>query len=102
LKDEALPRARDEKIGTIDIIRVSLQTAVRFVANLQLREEAAFPLSAPTGHHQNLESDHLFMKWEKQARDYGEERVAWAQARGRIEPFATLTAVKKGCTDQQR
>ena len=35
------------------------------------------------------------MKWEREAQDYGEERLAHAQAQGKIELFTTVAAVKK-------
>jgi len=95
LKDDALPPARRERMGAVDVIRVPLQTGVRFVASLQLREEATFPESALVGPHISMEPNHPFLKWEKQAREYADEKVADALARGRIEPSATLAAVKK-------
>ncbi len=45
LKDKALPLARSEDMGTIDVIRIHLQVGVHFMANLLLREEVAFPES---------------------------------------------------------
>lgn len=95
LKDKALPLARSEDMGTIDVIRIPLQVGVHFVANLLLREEAAFPESAMAAPHISREADHPFMKWEREAQDYGEEQLARAQARGKIEPFTTVAAVKK-------
>ena len=95
LKDKALPLARSEDIGTIDVIRIPLQVGVHFVANLLLREEGAFPESVMAGLHISREPDHPFMKWERAAQDYGEERLAHAQAQGRIEPFTTVAALKK-------
>ena len=95
LKDKAFPLARSENMGTIDIIRVPLQVGVHFVANLLLREEAAFPESVVAGPHISREADHPFMKWEREAQDYGEERLLRAQARDKIEPFTTVAAVKK-------
>jgi hypothetical protein len=95
LKDKALPLARSEDMGTIDVIRIPLQVGVHFVANLLLREEAAFPESVVAAPHISREADHPFMKWEREAQDYGEERLAHAQAQGKIEPFTTVAAVKK-------
>ena len=95
LKDKAFPLARSENMGTIDIIRVPLQVGVHFVANLLLREEAAFPESVVAGPHISREADHPFMKWEREAQDYGEKRLLRAQARDKIEPFTTVAAVKK-------
>jgi hypothetical protein len=95
LKDKALPLARNEDMGTIDVIRVPLQVGVHFVASLLLREEAAFPGSFVAGPHISREVDHPFMKWEREAQDYAEERLAHVQAQGKIEPFTTVAAVKK-------
>jgi hypothetical protein len=94
LKDKALPLARSEDMGTIDVIRIPLQVGVHFVANLLLREEAAFPESVMAGPYISREPDHPFMKWEREAQDYGEKRLAHAQAQGKIEPFTTVAAVK--------
>jgi len=69
LKDKALPLARSEDMGTIDVIRIPLQVGVHFVANLLLREEAAFPESVVVGPPISREADHPFMKWEKEAQD---------------------------------
>jgi hypothetical protein len=79
----------------IDVIRVSLQLGVHFVANLLLCVESAFPDSVVAGRHISRESDHPFMKWEKEAQDYGEKRLAHAQTQNKIEPFTTIGAVKK-------
>ena len=95
LKDKALPLARSEDMGTIDVIRIPLQVGVHFVANLLLREEAAFPESVVAAPHISREADHPFMKWEREAQDYGEERLVHAQAQGKIEPFTTVAAVEK-------
>ena len=95
LKDKTLPLARSEDMGTIDVIRIPLQVGVHFVANLLLREEAAFPESVVAGPHISREADHPFMKWERRAQDYGEKRLAHAQVQGKIEPFTTVAAVKK-------
>jgi hypothetical protein len=95
LKDNALPLARRENMGSIDVIRVPLQVGVRFVANLLLREEAAFPESAMAGPHISKEPDHPFMKWERGAQDYAEGKLARELAKGEIEPFASAAAVKK-------
>ena len=48
--DQALPLSRPdlETRNDIDAIRVPLATAVQFIVNLQRREEAAFPDSAPS------------------------------------------------------
>ncbi len=70
LKHKALPLTRSEDMGIIDIIRVPLQVGVRFVANLLLREEAAFPESVLGGPHISKELDHPFMKWEREALDW--------------------------------
>lgn len=91
LKDKALPLPRSENMGSIEVTHVPLQIGVRFVATLLLREEAAFPES---GRHFSRETDHPFMKWERKAREYREERLALARARDVIEPFMTVEAVK--------
>lgn len=44
----SLARPDIEKYNDIDAIRVPLATAVHFIVNLQRREEAAFPESAPS------------------------------------------------------
>jgi len=95
LKDKTLPLGRNENMGTIDIVRVPLQVGIQFVASLLQREEAAFPESVMAGPHVSKEPDHPFMKWEREARDYGEEQLARAHAQDKIEPFATVAAVKK-------
>ncbi|RFU35947.1 hypothetical protein B7463_g411, partial [Scytalidium lignicola] len=95
LKDKALPLARNEDIGTIDVIRIPLQIGVRFVANLLLREEAAFPESGMSRLDISREPDHPFMKWEGEAQDYEEKELAHAQVQGKIEPFAAAADVKK-------
>lgn len=95
LKDKALPLARNENMGSIDAIRIPLQVGVHFVAKLLLREEAAFPESVVAGPHISREADHPFMKWEREAQDYGERRLVRAQAQGRIEPFTTVAAVRQ-------
>ena len=95
LKDKALPLARREKMGTIDVIRVPLQVGVRFVAKLLLREEAAFPESAMAGPHISKEPDHPFMVLERQAREEAERVLARELAVGQVEPFASAAAVKK-------
>ena len=50
VRDLALPLARPdiETHSDIDAIRVPLATAVKFIVNLQRREEIAFPESAPS------------------------------------------------------
>ena len=50
IREQALPLARPdlETHNDIDAIRVPLATAVQFIVNLQRREEAAFPDSAPS------------------------------------------------------
>ncbi|TVY38476.1 hypothetical protein LOCC1_G006448 [Lachnellula occidentalis] len=78
LRDKALPLARSEDMGTIDVIRIPLQVGVQFVANLLLREEAAFPESVMAAPHISREADYPFMKWEREAQEYGEERLARA------------------------
>lgn len=95
LKHEALPLARSEDIGTIDIIRVPLLVGVRFVPNLLLREEAAFPESALGGPNISTEPDHPFMTWDREALDYGKEQFARAQVQSKISPFSTVATVKK-------
>ncbi|KAH8592020.1 hypothetical protein B0O99DRAFT_690083 [Bisporella sp. PMI_857] len=94
LKNEALPLARSENLEGIDIIRIPLQVGVRFVANLLLREEAAFPESVVSGSHLSKEADHPNMKWRRDAFEWGEERLASAQERGQIAPFSTAAEVK--------
>ncbi|KAL2064200.1 hypothetical protein VTL71DRAFT_4694 [Oculimacula yallundae] len=95
LKDKALPLARREKLGFIDAIRVPLQTGVRFVADLLLREEAAFPDSNVAGHLMSREADHPVKRWERKAHDYAEEELALAKKEDKIKPFATAEAVRK-------
>ncbi|EPE30150.1 hypothetical protein GLAREA_12873 [Glarea lozoyensis ATCC 20868] len=95
LKDKALPLARSEDMGTIDVIRVPLQVGVHFVAHLLLCEEAALPESVMSALPISREADHPFMKWEREAQEYGEERLARAQAQGKIEPFTTAAAVRE-------
>ncbi|RDL38292.1 Uncharacterized protein BP5553_02632 [Venustampulla echinocandica] len=95
LKDKALPLARSEDMGAIDVIRVPLQVGVHFVANLLLREEAAFPESVMAGPHISREPDHPFMKWEREAQGYRERRLVNAQAEGKIRPFTTAAAVRE-------
>ncbi len=82
-------------MGAIDIIRIPLQVGVHFVANLLLLKEAAFPESVVAGPHISREAHHLFIKWEREAQDYGEERLAHAQAQDKIELFTRVAAVKK-------
>jgi hypothetical protein len=86
-------------MGHIGAIRVPLKVAVRFVASLFLREEAAFPESALDGPQISKEPDHPFMKCEKAATEWGEKELADAQKRGKIPPFATAATVKTvlGC-----
>lgn len=50
VKEQVLPLARPDPSPEdgIDVIRVTLATAVRFVVDLQLREEATFSPSAPS------------------------------------------------------
>ena len=95
LEGKALPLERNEDMGNINAIRVPLQAGVHFVAQLLLREEAAFPESVLAGPHISREPDHPFMKWEKKAQQYAEERLAHAQAQDKIDPFTTVEAVKK-------
>lgn len=95
LKDDALPLGRNEDIGAIDVIRVPMQVGVRFVASLFLREEAAFPDADLGRGNIAKEPDHPFMQWEREAREYGEERLARAQMRGEIGLFSTAADVKK-------
>jgi hypothetical protein len=95
LEGKALPLGRSEDMENINAIRVPLQAGVHFVAQLLLREEAAFPESVLAGPHISREPDHPFMKWEKKAQQYAEERLAHAQAQDKIDPFTTVEAVKK-------
>jgi len=94
LKDGALPLARSEDMGSIDVIRVPLPVGVRFVANLLPREEAAFPESVIGKHNISKQPDHPFMKWERKAQDYGKEQLAYAQTQGKIGPFTAIADVK--------
>lgn len=94
LKDKALPLARSEDMGTTDVIRVPLKLGVHFVASLLLREDAAFPESVMAGPHISREPDHPFMKWEKEAHNCGEERLANAREKDKTKPFTTVTDVK--------
>ncbi len=86
-------------MGTIDVIRIPLQLGVHFVANLLLREEVAFPESVVAGPYISREADHPFIKWEREAQDYGEERYAHAQAQDKIELFTIVAAVKRALLD---
>ena len=43
IRSQSLPLARTDVTDKTDIIRVSLRTAVRFIADLERREEEAFP-----------------------------------------------------------
>ncbi|KAH8665147.1 hypothetical protein BGZ60DRAFT_540508 [Tricladium varicosporioides] len=95
LKNKALPLAKSENMGTVDVIRIPLQVGVHFVANLILREEAAFPESVVAGPHISREAEHPFMKWEREAHDYGEKRLVNALAQDKVKPFTTVEAVKK-------
>ena len=99
LKDQALPLARSEDMGNIDIIRVTLQVGVRFVANLLLREQAAFPESVMSGPHLSSEPDHPFTECERAAKEDGEKDFARAHSKGKITPFSDVAAVKEavGC-----
>jgi hypothetical protein len=101
LKHKALPLARSEDMGTINIIRVPLPVGIHSVANLLLREEAAFPESVVAGPRLSREPDHPFMEWEREAQDYGEEQLASAWARDKVEPFTTVAAVKKAVLDHR-
>jgi hypothetical protein len=65
------------------------------VANLLLREEAAFPESIVAGPHISREADHLFMTWEKEAQVYGEKQLVRAQAQDKVNPFTSVAAVNK-------
>jgi hypothetical protein len=95
LKDKALPLARNEDMGIIDIIRIPLQVGVRFVANLLLREEAAFPESVLGGPHISKELDHPFIKCEREAFAWGERQLARAQEQGKISLSSTAADVKE-------
>lgn len=56
VREQALPLARPDRGSNncVDAVRVTLATAVRFVADLQRREEAAIPESAPASIEQDL------------------------------------------------
>ena len=43
VRSQSLPLAKADMADHVDIIRVSLGTAVRFIADLQRKEEDAFP-----------------------------------------------------------
>lgn len=49
-------------MGIINSIRIPLLSSTHFVADLLLREEAAFPDSVLGGPHISKEQDHSFMK----------------------------------------
>jgi hypothetical protein len=93
LKHKALPLGRNEDMGLIDIIRIPLQVGVRFVANLLLREEAAFPESVLGGSHISKEPNHPFVKCEREAFAWGEEQLASLQEDGKISSSSTATDV---------
>jgi hypothetical protein len=95
LKHQALPLARNEDMGIIDIIRVPLQVGVRFVANLLLREEAAFPQLVLGGPYISKEPDHPFIKCEREAFAWGERQLARAQEQGKISSSSTAAEVKE-------
>lgn len=95
LRNEALPLARNENTETLDIIRVPLLVGVYFVANLLLREEAAFPDLVLADSQISEPPDHTCMKWERDAREWGEERLVEAQKRGEISRSSTTTEVQK-------
>lgn len=42
-----------------------------------------------------MEADHPFMKWEREAQDYVEERLLRARVQPGTEPFTTIEAVKR-------
>jgi hypothetical protein len=65
LKHQALPIARDEDLGVIDITHVPLQTSVRFATDLLLREDAAHPESALANTKKSLDSP--FADWEQES-----------------------------------
>ena len=67
LKGKALPLARNEDMGIIDILRIPLQVGTCFVAKLLLREEAAFPGFVLRGPHISKKPDHPFIKCEREA-----------------------------------
>jgi hypothetical protein len=89
LKHKALPHARNEDMGTIDIIRIPLQVGVRFVANLLLRKEAVFSQSVLGGPHISKEPDHPLIKCKKEAFSWGERQLAHAQEQGKISSSST-------------
>lgn len=74
-------------MGTIDIIRIPLKVGVRFVTNILLREEAAFPESVLGGPHISKEPDQAFA--------WGEQQLADAQAEGKISSSSTAADVKE-------
>jgi hypothetical protein len=82
-------------MGIIDIIRVPLQLGVRFVANLLLREEAAFPQLVLGGPYISKEPDHPFIKCERDAFAWGERQLARAQEQGKISSSSTAAEVKE-------
>ncbi|RDL40870.1 uncharacterized protein BP5553_00849 [Venustampulla echinocandica] len=82
LKHKALPLARNEEMCMFDIIHIPLQIGVRFVADLLLREEAAFPELVLGGPRLSKEPYHPFIKCEREAFAWGESRLVRAQERG--------------------
>lgn len=95
LKDKVLPLARTEDMGSIDVIRVPLTIGVRFVAELLLREEAAFPKSDLRGSKISTKSDHPFVKAEKEAMAEGEQTLARAWEDGKIWKSSTASEMKE-------
>jgi hypothetical protein len=96
LEGKALPLGRSEDMGNINAIRVPLQAGVHFVAQLLLREEAEFPESVLAGPHISREPDHPFMKWEKKAQQYAEERLAACTGTRQVRPIYDSRGCKEG------
>ena len=48
IRSQSLPLSRADIADHVDVVRVSLKTAVRFIANLQRKEEDAFPDLKPS------------------------------------------------------
>lgn len=64
IRSQSLPLARADVTEKTEIIRVSLRTAVQFVADLERREEEAIPQLVRSGTDQSVEFDNFSPLWE--------------------------------------
>jgi hypothetical protein len=95
LKHEVLPLARNDDMGAIDIIRVSLKVGVRFVANLLCHKEVAFPEIGLGGSTISKEPGHPATQMEGEALDWAEKELARAEERGVFSPFSSAVTMRK-------